>query len=490
MLRIKLISSAVRRNIILFIMAVFLPAVYTSGQCPDRSELWERLNYLAKNSSTITSQDQLKELLAYEANIRNCDYRKDSIRSLLLQRIGAAYLKQDDYLLAIKFISQSIRLVNAGGESLPVNTTCQIRNYFILSKCYEFLNRGMERMKAVDSVVSISLRSAIINNYCFYALTAKVKYLLDVGDYNKCIYYADLGEKITRQYAHGKDSLYYMMSFLTWKMNSLFILKQYDLAEELLANKVDEYKKRGGQHQLGTVYELMARLQIYQKNYGKAKSSFQQALTYYQKVGFNVGCKQVLTNLGYHYYFLHNKDSKNALACYKKALGYSSNKNDSNKSDSIESLNIFANIANVYVEAKLYDSASYYFQLAFNQIRAGTTETDLLRISLEEFVQLKKLGYLVNLLLDKGDAFLKQYKTAKNIQALREAVNIYKVTDRLLDRIKAGQTEIQSKLFWRENTRRLYELAIEASYAFGNTDNAFYFFEKAGRFYLMTNLMN
>ena len=37
----------------------------------------------------------------------------------------------------------------------------------------------------------------------------------------------------------------------------------------------------------------------------------------------------------------------------------------------------------------------------------------------------------------------------------------------------------ESKLFWRSDSRRLYENAIEACYLQNNLDDAFYFFEKS-----------
>ena len=44
---------------------------------------------------------------------------------------------------------------------------------------------------------------------------------------------------------------------------------------------------------------------------------------------------------------------------------------------------------------------------------------------------------------------------------------------------KTEQIEIESKLFWRNTTRQMYEHAIEACYLAGDLDSAFYFFEKS-----------
>ena len=49
----------------------------------------------------------------------------------------------------------------------------------------------------------------------------------------------------------------------------------------------------------------------------------------------------------------------------------------------------------------------------------------------------------------------------------------------MLDKMKSSQTELGSKLFWRNYSRRLYEQAIEASYLENDNAEAFYFFEKS-----------
>ena len=87
--------------------------------------------------------------------------------------------------------------------------------------------------------------------------------------------------------------------------------------------------------------------------------------------------------------------------------------------------------------------------------------------------------YVVTLILDKADAHLAQYKVTLNEVQLKETLDSYKTADLLLEKIKENQNEMQSKLFWRESSRRLYEHAIEASWLAKNNEDALYFFEKS-----------
>jgi hypothetical protein len=147
--------------------------------------------------------------------------------------------------------------------------------------------------------------------------------------------------------------------------------------------------------------------------------------------------------------------------------------------DAIESLDLFADIANIYVQKGLYDSAFWYFQLAFDQIEPETNESDILHFPPGKLIEIRKIHYLTNLMTGKGDAYLHKYLKTKDIHDLGKSIRLYKVTDSLLDRIKIEQINVDSKLFWRKNARRMYEQAIYACYLSVDTEDAFYFFEKS-----------
>src|SRR5207248_939089 len=81
--------------------------------------------------------------------------------------------------------------------------------------------------------------------------------------------------------------------------------------------------------------------------------------------------------------------------------------------------------------------------------------------------------------LTKADAYLDQFYSVRDPSSLHKALNIYKTADQLLSAIRIQLGDLESKLFWRRYSRRLYERAIEVSYLTGSLDDAFYFFEKS-----------
>ena len=124
-------------------------------------------------------------------------------------------------------------------------------------------------------------------------------------------------------------------------------------------------------------------------------------------------------------------------------------------------MNILSNIGGVYVQKGFYDSAFLYYQLAFDQIKPGIKERDLLQSQYDQFARQKKTEYVTALLLDKGDAYLKFYKATGKLHAVKEAVRIYKIADQLLDRIRTEQTDPQSKIFGEQTASDYMNTALK-----------------------------
>ncbi|MFM9909722.1 MAG: CHAT domain-containing protein, partial [Chitinophagaceae bacterium] len=180
-------------------------------------------------------------------------------------------------------------------------------------------------------------------------------------------------------------------------------------------------------------------------------------------------CAAKLNNIGYTIYFKRLKNYRKALNYYYQALQYATSQDSSNT---------LGNIANVFVEKGIFESAFYYFQKAFDQIRPGITEAELLN-TFGDQLNGNYTEYISGLLLDKADAHLQQYKISKLASALQKALHLFRLADSFFTRIKYAQSEQESKLSWRAKNRRLYEHAIEAAYFSGLPEEAFYFFEKS-----------
>lgn len=473
------------KKFILLIGLIWTAFLSVKAQCPDENKLYSRIEYLSRNSK-LPPKVELAELGQDLINIQNCPYKDDSTHVFLLRRIANDYSHMRDNLSAVWYERKAIGIIisNVGKPSIKPEDLVNI--YFFLSIFYDSLNNAKEERAAMDSCISIGMRLKCFSNYAFIRMLAKVvQYYYDIGDYHRCIEDAIACEKLFSEYITSEIPLYRksareLSSYsLGWHVKALLELNEYEEAEKLIANKLKQYQRAGLVDYMGLIYAQKAEIEEHKGNFQNALLCLEKSLTYDQKTRDYFNCKQTLKNIGFEIYFEHLHDGDEALVYYRKALSYTGMDKLEKIKDANESLDIFADIANVYVRKGNYDSAFWYFQLAFDQIKPGTNETDILHYPADKLIEIKKIHYLTNLMIGKGDAYLQKYLKTKDSKELAKSIRVYKVMDSLLDRIKVEQIETDSKLFWRKNSRRMYEQAIYACYLLQDSEDAFYFFEKS-----------
>jgi CHAT domain-containing protein len=437
-----------------------------SGQCPDRTFLWNRIVYL-RDSSQESSKDQLVELKTYLSKQNDCSIRNDSVEVLLISRIGWLLSTQGDYKSAIAFTNKSIDMIHAHVNTKNIHESQLIKCYNNLRIMYDSTNQEMLKNRSIDSCISLVVRLQTGYQYAFEIVNSKIEKLFEKGDYFNCINYATLGEFIAAKAGYlDQDALYYT----TWKINSLIYLNQYDEASEMIAKGMTICTQSGNKKYLGTLLGLKAIISEERGDVKQALLFTNQSVKYNREVSNFSACSSVLANLGYKLFFVKLHQYDKALEYYHAALKYA---------NSDYAVEILDNIAIVYLQIDDYQNAFDYFHHSFEKIYPGANENNIVELSGEELLQKVSADYVMNLSINKGTAYLKKYKQQSYPKDLDAALNSFKAAERLAEKIKMVQTEFASKLFWRTNTRRLYENAIESSYLSGNLENAFYFFEKS-----------
>ncbi len=438
------------------------------GQCPKSDAVTEKIIFL-KDASIVPESEQLSDLLSYQKKLDECGYQKDSAYAFLLQRIGYLYSSQEDNYNAVKYTQESINLVNLRKKKSPGDQSLSIKSYFNQSFYYDALKLSNKKYAALDSCISIAILLRTGYNYADAALNSMVPYFFELGDYYRCINYALLGENMVTKIsdaqstADEKSSIYF-----TWKINSLLKLKSYDEAAAFLENKIQSAGTGNRKQELAALHGLTGTLLKNTNKPTEALVNFKKCLAYNSQIKYNKGCSEALNNIGFTYQInLHQ--TRTALPYFFRALKFS---------DANESLNIMDNIANAYFEIGKYDSAFYFFRKAFDQVKPGFTTADLLN---DESAALggNFSVYLTGMAIDNADAFFKMYNIEGDKKMLDKAIYSYEILDQYFEKLKVSQVELQSKLFWKTSTRRLYEGAIEACYAKKDANKAFYFFEKS-----------
>jgi CHAT domain-containing protein len=445
--------------------------------------LWIRISQI--NDSDKSKPAEKLQLLLSLQTPKDVSFRPDSSYAYLLRSIAKQYNEQGDFINAARYYKQSADVIHSNANRVWINPDHLLIAYYRLYVVYDSLNQVSDELKYLDSCIFISTKGKIINLYSLSAVYKKAEYLFDVGDYNNCIIYATMCEKMGRSFASGPGQsdheigMEYVSSSGMWIALAYKALKNFQVADSLLTRQLKESEREGTSFNAGDMYAQMADLQMQNHDFKQAIIYYEKALKVEAKAGHPVSCKGILDNLGYSLYYENLRDHEAALKYLRKALQYTNTDKEQTDLDAAETLNVLASMANVFAGIGLYDSAFTYFQLALGQISPGIKEEDLTAYNYDRFAKMKKVQYLIDLLIDKGTATFEQYKTSHNPATIRQAIHTYKIADQLLDRIKGEQSDLESKLFWRADTRRLYERAIEACHIYQNVDDAFYFFEKS-----------
>ena len=461
----------------LFLLLTILLNVFGNGiiaQCPDSDSLWKKLNVL-QHSTAISNRDQLNELLKWDTRMKNCIFGNDSISGILFQRIGVLYYRLGDFGKAIQYTNTSIGDLRKSGIE---NNKYIVKGYYNLQIYYDSLKLWSDKYAAIDSCINHEMESGESHYYTSILLAQKAKYLYFRGDYASCLKAASLGEKLVPVNYHSADSLEFTIFFITYQINALYSLNNFEQAEELLISRKKSFVSRNNYYYLSIIYGLLGFVNKGKSNYGQAIIYFNEAFKYGLGARRNNICAITLYQIGNVYAENLHKLSI-AFKHYQKALAYA---------NGADSLRINGSIANLFVREHKYDSAYLFFQRAFDAISPGINEKDLL-LQVDKYVTPNISEYLINLVLDKGDMYLQQYSFGKKKTELSLAIEVFRKADLLLDKIKSGQSDINSRLFWRSYSKRLYEHAIEVSFLQNNTADAFYFFEKS-RAVLLNDQLN
>ena len=421
------------------------------------------------NSTHLNIDEQLKGLLQLQQLRQACKLKNDSCLLFLLQKIGVIYSRQGNYEQAINYTNQSIFKSKESIKAGYINSLILIDNYYNLYYCYSQLNQLEKQYSSIDSCIKYSFAEHSKYDLLIDPLNDKSDYLFNKGAYDECRKNAKLGQEITEKYNHGRDSLKYILIFVTRQANALYISKNLAAATLLLEEKINQFEKANNGKQAAAFYILMGLINRDLGKYNQSLTYFKKGFAASQQTHFKAGLALTLYDLGMMYAKHFNAQATGLKYCFK-AFSYA------NSSDSLRN---FIQIANIYVLKNKFDSAQYFYQQAFDVIKKGMNETLLLKNSFQ-FPGFNQLQNLSDLTTAKGDAFLQQFYFTKNDIYLKKALEVYKKNDLFLVKIKTEQQlQFSANLVWRGTARNLYEHAIEACYNNNNIEDAFYFFEKS-----------
>lgn len=442
---------------------------------PAGDSLWKRIYQLLTEPSNEDASNYTNLLADYQSKVSNNYAGHDSAYALLLYKLGRSYADHLDYTKGIALVKNAIQVVRKGSSKTPAMEKQLVEYYHRLYDFYARIGQYNEAKLFRDSCIAIARRLHVINVFYLWELQQRVDFLFSIGDFARCSEEALTGEAA----AHEINELDKSYVFAHRRINAEQSLGNYQKAEKILAD-VLTWDTSVINKNKGNIYEQLGLNEVIKGNYKKAIEYYDISFSNHRKYKSNKGCTQALENLAFYVYASHFRDGNKALQYYRKALQYAVKvKLEETPGDKpeLEVLNLYTNMANAFLLNNRFDSAFAYFNLAFGQVRPGFTIKDIWSLPVDVYVNLERVWYLTASIVDYGNAHLKKFELQGSGGDLTEAINIYKIADRLLARIRLEQDDLNSKLSWIKDSKRLYENAIKAAYLNNNTADAFYFFE-------------
>ena len=139
----------------------------------------------------------------------------------------------------------------------------------------------------------------------------------------------------------------------------------------------------------------------------------------------------------------------------------------------------YENLGDLYIDQKDFKQALFNYQKAISWIVDKNKA-----IEFDELVPIQELElgtdkiFMLNHIITKANGWLKYYEYDDNKNHLTHALETFALADQLVDIIRAESTEYQSKLFWREKGASLYSKAVEVCYLLDKPEEAYYFMER------------
>lgn len=410
---------------------------------------------------------QLKKLVVNYIEISGAP---DGIVAKIFHRLGDYYKTTGDYEKALKFTKKSIS-INKNPDTPHSDEAHLANSYFNLGTFYGDLSFFQEFHQYMDSCILIAKKFPHKGYIGTNAFERKAAFYFEIGDHHKGIEVANQGLYFCKDQPGNK----YIALVHLQKAQALLAIdsvedatKDIEKAFEILPTV--EY----AENDASIAYSIYALLLRAKGDIGNAISFYETAIAIDLRNGqLSNGIKN-LSNIG-NLYDDNESDSHKALDSYFKGIEALQRVKDPNLLAIINN-----NIGSVYWRKKEFSKATEYFQRGLMDLSMGFEDNHWQRNPTEE--QLKNADnkmVVFYLLSNKGESLLDRYRSEGIEEDLVTALSCFKLSDKSVDQMRWNHSHDQSKYYWRQKTKSMYENAIEVCYQLQDVDNAFHFFEKS-----------
>ena len=277
---------------IIYIILLVFTKYTASAQCPDRAEIYSRMNSVAENPDQNLATSGLNKLALL---CRKCNAVNDSTYAKILHILGRTLWHENKLDSAILLTKQAIQ-VNSG-KSVLVSEANLCHSYFNLACIYSDKGDLKMAVAALDNAIKRGLKfpekmASVSGSYNKLA-----NIYTSQGNYEKTLSSADIGYTYAEK-ANRKDL---MAKSLMEKSQGLIELNRLEESEKVLSESLKMASEYENEALKGSIYSMLAELKKKQNKPAEVISYFHKSFNAFKKDGFGYGCGQAASNLGYYY---------------------------------------------------------------------------------------------------------------------------------------------------------------------------------------------
>ncbi|HVI47188.1 MAG TPA: CHAT domain-containing tetratricopeptide repeat protein [Chitinophaga sp.] len=450
-------------------------AFYVHAQCPTPAVFMDSILRIEQSDAARAVKiTQLQTLLAKN---RQCTAVKDSIYARIMHRLGDLYHFEGDWSKAIGYTKEA---VDVNSHSKAALKPFLVNSYYNLAVFYSQLHLYAEAHHYYDSCILAAMPYPGKLPIALLAFENKSFNYYETGDYQQGAETADLGVLVARSI---NDTLA-GVKLLVQKAQSLSSINDtagartaIDAALEMLPSQAPVLDK-------ANCYAAYAGILGKERKYRDAIAYYQRALAANRSIQWWDLCARNLIDLG-NLYSGAMKDGVKAMRCYQESVRYAEK-----SGDPYLLAGVCNNIGYGYWTQHQSRKALSFYQKALNTLPMHFSDTSLRSNPGYDLLRNAANDYLVfTFLANKGESLLALFKETRDSSWLRYALSTFRTADFTVDMMRWKQYGEPSLLFWRNRTRKMYELAVETCYLLHDAPAAFRFFEKS-RAVLLNDKLN
>ncbi|MES2797822.1 MAG: CHAT domain-containing protein [Bacteroidota bacterium] len=426
----------------------------------------QKIDSLLKIENNELKLSQLNRLIPFSKSLN------DSSKAILLTRIANTQRKLQEKSKALQSANQGSFYLNKIQKQKSIALSLAA---YEIAACHHVNSLYMDALKYYELSTNFSPDSLRIA-YC-YKLMGDING--ELGDHENQFIYLNNSKKYL-----GAPNNKYSLACDIYNSIGLFYLNSNNpkASYSYFQNSLEFYRKSNDNGNnsyllanaylnLGTTYNDLHEV-------SNAEQFYLKAIQFYEKNGQ----KELILENGYTNLLFTNLVHKNwdkSLFWQKKAEKLMDELDLPQKS--LARVKIYNNSGYLFYNLKNYEKALFYFKKAidsFSQLNPKKPNFDIIRNRITAF----------DLFGDVADCYLANFKQNGGENNINQSLLFYSFADQLLDRMRQEQQGMQSKTFWREHGRSLYEMAIEACYLTKDYNKAFYYLEKSRSMLLLDDL--